>query len=193
MEKVVKAEDLSRTKTELETALREELYREAEAEVPEDFILFRTLSTFDFEDLPQAPGSGGSAVVSMRGHLYGVMFKKSDFAGFLAEKKLGTAPAEIIEIPDYSALEIAFASVPPADLLASNDVSFKIKGNAQAVWVTDEVSLRADLAGHHKRDVPGVLNNYPTIASASVTVRPFWKSSVPAEAEKIKITKLSSE
>ena len=193
MEKVVKAEDLGRTKVALEATLRGELYSEAEAEVPEDFILFRTLSTFDFEDLPQAPGEGGSAVVSMRGHLFGVMFKKSDLAGFLAEKKLGTAPAEIIEIPDYSALEVAFASVPPADLLASSEVNFKIKGAAQAVWVTDEVALRADLAGRHKRDVPGVLNNYPTIASANVTVRPFWKSSIPAEAEKIKISKLSSE
>ncbi len=192
-EKVVKPEDVSKTKAELQAALREELYSEAEAEVPEDFILFRTLSTFSFEDLPQSAGSGSNIVINMRGNLYGVMFKKSDLSNFLAQKKLGTAPSEKIDIPNYSSLEITFASVPPSDLLSSSDVSFKIKGNALAVWQTDEVALRADLAGKKKSEVQSILNNYPTIASASVTVRPFWKNSLPEATDKIRINKLASE
>ncbi len=192
-EKVVKPEDLSTTKTKLQTALKEELYTEAEAEVPEDFILFRSLSTFAFEDMPQTTGSGSSVTLNVRGHLYGVMFKKSDLANFLAVKKLGIAPVEPVAIPDYSALNIIFASAAPTDFLSSSDITFKITGTTQVVWLTDEVALKADLAGKHKREVQGVLNNYPTIASANITVRPFWKNSIPDKPEKIKIYKLSAE
>ncbi|OHA91379.1 MAG: hypothetical protein A2758_02885 [Candidatus Zambryskibacteria bacterium RIFCSPHIGHO2_01_FULL_49_18] len=192
-EKVVKPEDLAKAKAELQAALREELYTEAEAEVPKDFILFRSLSTFSFEDLPQSAGSGANITLNMRGNLYGVMFKRSDLSRFLSQKKLGTGAIEAIEIPNYSSLEITFGSVPPSDLLSSGEVSFKIKGNALAVWLTDEVALKADLAGKHKSEVQSVLKNYLTIASANVTVRPFWKNSLPNEVTKIRITKVSAE
>lgn len=193
MERVVSEADLTKTKTELQTQLREELYAEAEAEVPQDFILFRTLSTFSFEDLPQTGGSGANTTVNQRGHLYGVMFKRSDLAKFLAQQKLSIPATDNVTIQSYDSLNILFASVPPADLLPLNEISFKVSGDAKLLWVTDEVALRADLAGRYKRDVPGILNNYPTIARASVTVRPFWKSSLPDEPEKIKITQLSAD
>ncbi len=189
-EKTVKPEDLAQTKAELQAALTEELYTEAEAEVPEEFILFRTLSAFSFEDMPQTAGAGGSATVNLRGHLYGIMFKKSDLASFLAQKKLNIPATDKVEIPNLNALNITFATLPPADLLSLNEFNFKVSGTSEVLWVTDEVALKADLSGRHKDDVPGILNNYPTVASASVTVRPFWKSSIPGDPEKIKINKL---
>jgi len=193
MEKVVRPEDLTRVKSELQNTLREELYTEAQAEVPSDFILFRTLSTYDFEDLPQTAGSGSDITVNQRGHLYGVMFKKSDLAKFLAEKKVTLAPTDVVQIPDYESLNVEFANNQTADLLSLDEISFKVSGETHVVWVTDEVALRADLTGRHKDDVPGILNNYPNIKSANVTVRPFWKSSLPDESEKIKINKLQAE
>ncbi len=193
-EKVVRAEDLASTKSQIQTALKEELYSEAEAEVPEEFILFRTLSTFSFEDLPQSTNaSSGSATVNQRGNFYGIMFKRSDLASYLAQKKLGILSTETVTLSDFSGLDMSFAAVPPTDLLALNEIAVKITGNAQLVWTTDEVALKADLAGRHKSEVAGVLKNYPTIASASVTVRPFWKTSVPKEADKITVRKLKAE
>lgn len=192
-EKVVKPEDLTKAKSELEAALKEELWTEAEAEVPVEFILFRNLSTFSFEDMPQTAGDGGNVVINRRGHIYGIMFKRSDLANYLGQKKISLPASDVVEIPDFSSLNLSFASNPPADLLSLNDVSFKITGDAKLVWVTDEVALKADLAGKHKRDIPGILNNYPTIASASVTVRPFWKSSLPDDVEKIKVVKKDDE
>ncbi len=190
-EKVVKPEDLTKTKSELQAALTEELYTEAEAEVPEEFILYRTLSAFSFEDMPQTAGVNGSATVNLRGHLYGIMFKKSDLSSFLAQKKLGIPASDEVDVPNLGTLNITFATLPPSDLLTLNEFNFKVNGDVEVLWLTDEVALKADLAGRHKNDVPGILNNYPTVASASVAVRPFWKSSIPADPAKIKINKIS--
>lgn len=192
-EKVVKPEDLSKAKKDLQAALTEELYVEAEAEVPQDFILFRTLTTFSFEDMPQTAGSNGSVNVNLRGNLYGIMFKKSDLSSFFAQKKLAIPASDKVEIPDLKSLNVTFVSVPSTDLVSLNEVNFKVTGNAKLLWTTDEVALKADLAGKSKDEVAGILKNYPTIASASVTVRPFWKSAIPKEAEKIKVNKLSAE
>jgi hypothetical protein len=189
-ERVVSPEDLARVKTELQNTLKEELYTEAQAEVPSDFILFRTLSTFEFEDLPQSSTNGSSITVNQRGHLYGVMFKKSDLANYLAQSKITLAPNEVIQIPSYDSLNIAFAGEQPRDLLSLNEISFRITGATQAVWVTDEVAVKADLVGRSKKDIAGILNNYPTITSANVTLRPFWKSALPDSPEKIRISKL---
>lgn len=192
-EKVVSPEDLSKTRAALQGALMDDLYKEAEAEVPEDFILFRALSVFSFEEMPSTQGSGQNVTVNMRGHLYGVMFKKSDLASFLAQKKLNIVASEPVSIPEIGSLSISFASAPPSDLLSSSEVSFKVNGDTRLEWITDEVALKSDLAGKGKKEIPAILNNYPTVASANATIRPFWKTSMPDKPEKIRITKLSAE
>lgn len=190
-EKVVKAEDLAKTKTELQKVLKEELWQEVQAEVPDDFVLFSSLLSYTFEDMPQGTGSGNSVTVNSRGNLYGVMFKKADLAGYLTLKKLNLSKSELVEISSLDSLNISFAGPPPAVLLTLNEVNFKISGNTTVLWLTDEVALKADLLGKSKGEIPAILKNYPTVASASVTVRPFWKSSLPSTGEKVSIKKMS--
>src|SRR3989344_4531012 len=190
MEKSVSAEDLATSKTELEAALKDDLWEEAKAEVPGDFILFPSLSSFVFEEMPQTAGEGNNVTLNLRGHLYGVMFKKSDLSNFLSAKKIALTKEEMLDVTSYESLILSFAGTPPADLLPENVINFKVSGSATVLWRTDEVALRADLAGRHKKDVATILKNYPTIASASATVRPFWKSSLPEEADKITVKKL---
>src|SRR3989344_844534 len=192
-EKTVKAEDLARVKAELQGALKDELWQEVQAEVPGDFILFPSLLSYTFEDLPQGAGSGDNVTVNARGNLYGVMFKKSDLAGYLALKKLSVPKTEPVEVPALSSLNLTFAGTPPADLLSVSEINFKIVGNATVLWLTDEVALQDDILGRHNRDITAILKNYPTVASASVTVRPFWKSTLPAESDKVSIKKLSAQ
>ncbi|MBX4181506.1 hypothetical protein KW807_01415 [Candidatus Parcubacteria bacterium] len=192
MEKSVKAEDLTQAKNSLEQGLKDDLWKEAEAEVPGDFILFPSLSTFSFEDLPQSVSADG-VNVNMRGELHAVMFKKSDLSGFLARKKITLSPNDLVDIPSYDALTISFSGNPPADLLTASEINFKLSGATKVLWLTDEVALKADLAGKSKKEVPVILKNYSTISSANVSVRPFWKTSLPTDAQKIIIKKLPTE
>jgi hypothetical protein len=193
-EKAVNAADLAATKAELQESLKQELWEEVKAEVPEDFILFPSLSSFKFEDLPQTTGSGsGDVTVNLRAHLYGVMFKKADLAAHLAKNKLTLRAGETLDVPALANLNVTFAGTPPADILPLDKIELKVSGNVVAFWNTDEVALKADLLGRHKRDLPSIMENYPTIASSKVTVRPFWKSALPVETEKITVKKVVSE
>ena len=149
-EKMVKSGDQAQVKVRLETALRDELISAARAQVPEDFILFSSLSSVTFEDLPQTDSnSEDSVMINARGHLYGVMFKKSDLSNHLALEKISLATGESVDILALASLSFSFVGVSPADLLFSDEISFSVTGQAIVIWRTDEVALKADLIGKH--------------------------------------------
>lgn len=187
-EKVVSEADLIKARSELRAALSEELMVRAQAEVPPDFILFPSLSSIAFEDLPQSSsGESGTANVNLRGHLYGIMFKRADLSEELAKNKTAFTANENVEIVSFDNLKFSFNGNPPTELLPLNKISFKVSGTGTLAWRTDEVSLKSDLMGRRKKEVSSILKNYPTIVSADVSLRPFWKTSFPSEAGKISV------
>lgn len=192
MEKTVKPDELAKAKTDLKAALGEELLAKAQAEVPADFILFPSLSSVTFEDLPQT-SNGSTATVNLRGNLYGIMFKRSDLARELGESKTTLSADDNVELDSFDGLQISFAGVPPQDLLPLNEISFKVSGFSALLWRTDELALKSDLVGKKKSEVPAILKNYPTVSSADATLRPFWKTAFPDDAEKISIKRLKTE
>lgn len=190
VEKVVKSEEEARVKAQLETSLREELLSEAKAQAPEDFILLPSLSYVTFEDLSQTDSpSKDSVTINMRANLFGVMFKRSDLSNHLALDKITLVPGELVDIIGLDSLNFAFEDAPNVDFLLLNEIKFSVVGEATVVWRTDEVALKADLIGRHKRDIPSILNNYPTVLSATATIRPFWKKSFPSDGTGISIKK----
>lgn len=193
MEKVVSEGNLTKAKSELKTALEAELLSKAEAEVPPDFLLSPSLSSVTFEDMPQSNSDSDSATVNLKGNLYGIMFKRTDLAAALAQKKIGIAEGEVIDMVSFDSLALSFAGTPPTDLLPLNEISFKVSGASTVVWRTDEVALKSDLIGRSKNDIPTILKNYPAVASANATLRPFWKTTFPESGDKISIKKLKVE
>ena len=191
MEKVVQSQDELRVKAQLETVLRDELAVETKAQVPEDFILLPALSSVTFEDLPQTEApSQDRVMINRRANLFGVMFKKSDLSNHLASKKITLALGESVDILALDSLSFSFTDARPADLLISDKIRFSVTGQTRTVWQTDEVALKTDLIGKHKRELSSILNNYPTIVSATATIRPFWKSSFPKDSAEISIKQL---
>lgn len=190
-EQIVQSEDKVKVKAQLETALKEELISEAKAQVPEDFILLPSLSSVTFKDLSQTDSTNKENVtINMRADLFGVMFKRSDLSNRLALDKITLAPGESVDVVELDSLNFTFPTNAPADPLASNEIKFSVKGEAVIVWRIDEVALKTDLIGRHKRDIPSILNNYPAIAKATTTIRPFWKNSFPTDSADIFLKKL---
>ncbi len=193
-EKVVSPADTLKVKTELQTLLSKELLAKAALEVPDDFILFPALSSVIFEDLVQTTTSNAnSAAVNLKANLYGIMFKKSDLGKELSKNKATIGETDRVELESFDSLNISFAGAAPTDLVSATQINFKVSGNTKLFWLTDEVALKSDLAGRPKREISAILKNYPTIFSADATVRPFWKTSFPDNAQKISIKKLKVE
>jgi hypothetical protein len=185
--KKVSDENLKIARDSLQASLRDELISQTQAQVPEGLILFPSLTSIIYEDLPQSGATADSVTVNLRGNLYGVMFDKTDLATYLVAKQITLAPGEVVDIPTLSNLEVSYSGAIPGDLLKTNQISIKVSGVSNIVWQTDQSALRNDLVGRSKSEVAGVLKNYPSITSADAILRPFWKSSFPTDATEITI------
>lgn len=192
MERAVSREDQTNTEIQLAATLRDELISKATVQVPEGFILLPSLSSVTFENLPQTnSGSKNKTTVNIRGNLYGVMFKKGDLSSYLAMNKITLRTDELVDIDGLELLDFSFATTTTANsLYLQDEISFFVTGNAVAVWRTDEIALKTNLVKRNKRDIPSILNSYPTIISATVTIRPFWKRTFPDDSTRISIKKL---
>lgn len=190
-ELVVSEVDRTRVKTELEMSLKDDLILEVQSQVPEGFVLYPSLSYTTFEDLPQTDAANSDMVmINKRGNWYGVMFKKTDLSNMLALRKITVASGETIEIVPLDELNLSLLETAGSDLLTRDKISFTVTGSARAVWFTDEVALKTDLAGKSKKELSAVLKNYPTITSANATIRPFWKTTFPKDGGNIMFKKL---
>ena len=188
--KVVSEENLAKAKTEVKLGLDTKLMEDAKAQVPVDFVLIPELSTISYEDLPQTDAGDGDANVGMKANLNAVMFKETDLSKYLASKKTTLTPEDVVKLELLEGLSFAFFGSAPTDLLSSDQMSFEVTGDAQLVWQTDENALRADLVGKRKNEAQSILNNYPSIIKADVTIRPFWKRSFPDEITDITIKRI---
>ncbi|MES2214113.1 MAG: hypothetical protein V4465_01855 [Patescibacteria group bacterium] len=186
MKKVSEA-DLSKARSTLESSLKAELLNEAKAQVPADFILYPNLVQITYADAPQSNATDSGVTVNEHADFYGVMFKRSELAAYLASKKATTIPVPL-DMPDISGLDASFVGRDAqADLLKAETVSFEVTGSAKAVSIISEDDLRNALAGKSKSGVNEVLGAYPGILSAVASVRPFWKTSFPSDPSKIKV------
>ena len=186
VEKGVSEADRERTVGELEVGLKSDLTSEALAQVPAGFVLIPSLSSFVFEDMPQSAASDTNKVVlNRRGHLYGIMFKRGELSTHLAKETISIRDSESVDLIGLENLNFAYVDTSPQDLSSLSEFDFSVSADSKVVWRTDEVALKADLAGKNKRELPQILNNYPTIVSAKAVIRPFWKRSFPTDVSNI--------
>lgn len=190
-EKVVSESDRLRAEASLETKLRESLMSEAQKQTPEGFILIPSLSAISFQALPRTPSASGTgASVNLRANISGVMFKLVDLSEHLSVGKINRAFNESVEILSPDSLTFSHVDGEVSEYMLSDSFEFLVTGSSEIMWRTDEVALRADLAGRHKKETSSVLRNYPTIVSASANIKPFWKTSFPSDPKRINIENL---
>lgn len=171
---------------ELETKLRERFVSDAREQVPEGFVLVPALSKVSFQSLSQSPSAdASSATLNMQGDFQGAMFKEVELYSHIAGDQIKLNPSETIDIPNLETLEFSFASSTFGNLASLETIDFSVSGQSEAQWNLDIASLKADLSGKNKNDVSSILNNYPSIISATSTIRPFWKSSFPGNVSRI--------
>ncbi len=193
VERAVSDSEKSAALSGLESSLRDDLYKLAEAQVPEGFILIPDLSFVSFEEMPQTPSASGtnSVNLNLRGNLFGVMFKTTELSTAISEEKAQIAEGESVNVVGLENLSFAYTGEEPTDLLSAEEISFSVSGGGVAVWKTDEVALKTDLLGRKESDLPSILSSsYPTVVSASTQLRPFWRKSFPENGEDLIIKQL---
>lgn len=105
-------------------------------------------------------------------------FREEDLKELLLQQ--AATQAGISYPTTFRSIEIAYADVAPQ--FADGRMTFTVTAKAVIVGQITEESLRAESAGKSRGDVATWLKNQSAVKEASVSVRPFWRFKLPAEA-----------
>lgn len=179
---------LTQTREEIKTTLRADLLKEAQSQIPANFVLYPGALFISFEDLQQTNVKTTSVEIRERGVAQAVIFDKNHLAQNVAEILLpgwsNTVELRGIENLTFTPSDSSFNPE------RSPSLRFTFKGEAVMTALFDAEALKNELAGTLRRDVNAIFSNYDAIAQAKVTVMPFWRRTLPEESKKIRVERL---
>ncbi len=186
--KVVSADDQAIAERELETELRAQLLSAGHAQTPEGFLLFDEGTFITFETpVVEESTNATMATLTMRGTLYGFVFDEKQLGEYIALQTVSNYERSPVVVYNPETLEV---SLPQKETLIPTGlerVDVVLAGTPRLVWQFDVTTLVNDLLGKQKDFAESIFERYPAIQSAEVVVRPFWRSILPEDPNKIEV------
>jgi hypothetical protein len=191
---VVSDSDKALALADLNTALKEKLMQKANDH--NGFILFKNaiFINIDNADISLTYNTDNSATLTESGTLDGILFDEQKLTQKIAKDTIENYDGSDVYIPNIQNLIFSLPT-PQANISNQDNVSFdnlqninfNLSGPAKIVWKLDVNKFTADLLGKSKSDFNKILLQYPNINSATLTLSPFWKMSIPSKAQNIKV------
>lgn len=168
----------------LETMLKGKLFKKVTDQIPAGYILYPGAISFRTEEEKVVPSNTEEAEVYVAGTLSGMLFKEEDLTRKLADATLSKYDGAPLYIQNINNLKFTFASGENL-FWDSEKANFTLSGDAKFIWKVDAESLIPLVLDKKKSDIDGVLLKYPNISSIDLSIRPFWKKSLPPESKNI--------
>jgi hypothetical protein len=169
------------------TQLQDQLRTKMEEELPEGFVFYDD-GVFFSSEISGSSENESSTMLSVTGRLQVVAFDGKQLATHLATDYSDNVSSEAdIRIQDLADFTFSIQDKETFNIVIDSNFSFSFTGDSQIVWQYDERALVRDLRGLQKDRLNEVLVNYTGIQEAEVVTRPFWKQTLPAQAEDITI------
>jgi len=179
--KKVESEIKEEARIELQDELIEKLTTEAQATIPDEFIMVPDAISLTFSELPQTDAQESSVKINERLVLEAVIFNKD----VLNDAILGVVFKEAQGKATITNLEDLSFEVPED---TSDTFQFTISGNVNIIWDVSEDELREALEGAKQNNLNNILSNFPSIKRAEAKIKPFWKGSFPQNGDEIEVT-----
>jgi len=162
----------------LRDSLQKSLLSDLSSQLSESQIVYDDATFFRTNATARSSDSGGSEV-AVTGSLDAITFDRRELSIFLANQSGIEADADtnlyVQNLDDFSFSLLDDQFSPDSQ----DTLSFSMKDDSLVVWEFNQQALTRDLVGLQKSQVKEVLDNYPSIQSATVNTRPFWKRSLP--------------
>ncbi len=187
--------ELATAKQALQMELRDALLERVPNEKPAGFVAFDDAVTFTYESLPAVEYGENLATIKEKALLQIPLFKREEFAAYLAAATVPGYEDSPVRVNDYDVLSFNYTSATTSSSNISNldSVTFKLIGRPLIVWTYDAGKLSTDLIGAAKTALPSILGGYPAIEKAEAVIRPFWKRSFPTSIADIEVIEVVGE
>lgn len=145
--------------------------------LPQSFVTSNATSTL-LEGKPVAEITGTMAVV---------LFPEVDFINYVGTYTLAGYDLPIAIMRNPEDLTISIQSLSSGSIQDSSGLTFKITGNLTLDSVVNESALEEAFLGEPKSRASIIIEQFDSIESADLQLRPFWRKKIPNEERKLDI------
>lgn len=186
---IINDTELSTARQALQLDLRNALLAKIKAEAPADFTNFESAIAITYNQLPPTQYGDDLVTIKEQAVLQIPLFKKEEFAQFIAQETIVGYDNEPVRIDNLENLTFSYTNPTTSQSNIANEpfLTFKIAGVPKIVWTFDGEKMKTELLGKEKTAFNVVLGNYTGIERGEVEVRPFWKRSFPTKLADIEI------
>lgn len=189
----VEESKVSAARDKIKSELEASLLRQSEKDIPEGYIMPTGAYFISYESLENNGLPTGNVEISERATFHGIIFKKADLAAEIAKKTNGGKGNPADNMIGTKSLMFATKAASSTSPWANPTINFTLRGTTTLVSAVDTEKLKDELAGKPRKSLNAILAGYPSVARAQVTIRPFWKSSFPANKDEIEIVLAESQ
>ena len=175
----------------LTSALAPDLQSSITSQIPAGYVLLPGAATTTYTELTPAPSSTtGQVDVKEQGMISAVVFPSAALAKAIATSVTGLDyQGEPVTLSDTSGLSLApLTGIPDP---SASSFAFTLTGTANLIYTVDPARISAAVAGKTRSAAEVALTNYPEVKRAVLVLRPFWRSSFPADPSSIAVSVVS--
>lgn len=179
-------EENTKLKNELSQTLKTTLLEKARAELPDGFLIFEDAVILKLDE-PEISEQDSSTKLVQNGTLHAFVFKEENLTRSLVKDIVSDFDENKVYIEGINSISVDLMSKEEIDPKSATSINLSIKGSAKVVWEIDEEKIKTEIAGKKEREFESVIGDFKSISSASLSVKPFWRTSIPEKTDQIKV------
>jgi len=182
--KIVSESDIENGSEELTSDLKSKLITELNEQVTEEFYIYYSDESFNFDNITQESIDGSDNVsLKMRGRISANIFNKTDLSNSVAENLFTNYfTNENTLIDNFESINVEITNNTDSGL-----EFITVSGDSNFIWQIDDSKLKKDLVGIEKKTLSSVMQDYTEIQTAEAVIKPFWRSTFPEKEKDIEI------
>jgi hypothetical protein len=172
----------------LQAALATSLQSSLQAKITAGDVLLPGASFSSVQTPPDTSSTTTSVIISETGTMTAVVFPQEALAKAIAYKSAGTYSGEPVTLSGVSGLTLNPAKPLSSDIVSAPTFGFSLSGTTKLIWKVDVTRIAGAVAGKTRGSAQAILQGFPEVDRAVLTLRPFWSSTFPQDPAHIKVT-----
>lgn len=173
-----------------QTALATALNQAIAAQLPSGYLVLPGATFISYAPVDDTAGKGNTVNVNLKGTAVAVAFPNGALAKMIAFQTLGSYSGQAVHLTDTSGLTLT-PSTPDAPTADQGTFAFSLAGKTTIEYDVDTQKIAGAVAGKDRNTAYSIIQSFPEVSKAVLTVRPFWKSSFPEDPSSIKVSTTS--
>jgi hypothetical protein len=169
---------------------KDNLIKKANAMIPEGYMLYKNSLNFYYEIDKSLFSENPKVEIKLKGYLNALIMKRDALSSSIIKSiypKITKSEFQEISLTNLDSLSFVFNKDSESISKDTNQVNFKIEGEALLVWNPNIALLKSQIVGIHKDSILEIFKKDPGILNAEITIFPFWNNFVPQDPSRINI------